>query len=381
MKKTILFIPGFVCDTWCTIENYTVELTKVLQEDFNIIWLVPNIINPDNKFKNEESRSNLSEPVYAIEAKRHNIKLVRADLSKKNIIKNLLTLNKIFKQYNIDAVYTEFGFERYMATICSKLLGKKTIFRAHGSMGGNHKIIKYVIHSLFMDVFLAVSYYVSTFIPKFKKQYIIQNAIDVKKEQDLSEQELFQLKKELGLEKFENIVIMIAKFDKGKRYDVALDIVEKVRNNTNKNIGFVFLGAGDLYDYYQQEIKNRNLQDVVYAPGYTTEVEKYLQISDVSILTSLEEGLPCCFLESLNYGLPLIAFNRNWAHELIKNGTNGYLIDIDDINQYANTILELVNNEVKRKEFSKNSRKIICENFNMDLWRQKMKKTFNEILR
>ncbi len=42
-------------------------------------------------------------------------------------------------------------------------------------------------------------------------------------------------------------------------------------------------------------------------PGYTTRVSDYLKIADMTILTSLEEGLPCSFLESMNYKLPLVA--------------------------------------------------------------------------
>lgn len=380
MKKTILFVPGFVCDTWCTIENYTLELTKLLSDDFNIIWLAPNIKNPDNQFKNIENANILQEPMYVTEAKKHNIKVVTVDLSKKNIVKNLFSLSKIFKEYKVDATYTEFGFERYMVNICSKLLGKKTIFRAHGALCGKYEKIKHLIHSLFTDVSIAVSYYIAGFIPKSKKQYVIQNAMNVKERIKWSERKLLENKKKLGLEKFEKIIIMIAKFDKGKRYDVALDIVEKVKNNTDKKIGFVFLGAGELYEYYLEEIRKRKLQNFIYAPGYTNHVDKYLEVSDISILTSLEEGLPCGLLESLNNCLPLITFNREWARELVMDGVNGYLIEIDDIDQYSNAILDLINNDSKKEKFADNSYKIICENFNSDLWQQKMKKAFNEIM-
>lgn len=380
MKKTILLVPGFVCDTWCTIENYTLELTKVLSDDFNIIWLVSNINNPYNVFKNKENREVLKEPVCATEAKKNDIQVINADLSKYNLLKNIFVLNKIFKQYNVDAIYTEFGFERYMATICTKLLGKKTIFRAHGSLGGNYKNLKYIIHSLFVDVFLPVSNYTATFIPKHKKQCVIHNSIDIKKKKELSLQELFNAKKKLGLEKFEKIIVMIAKFDEGKRHNIALNIIERVISAANKNVGFVFLGTGDLYEYYLNEIRNRNLQDVIYAPGYTNDVDKYLEVSDISMLTSLEEGLPCSFLESMNYSLPLIAFNKIWAQELITNEFNGYLINIDNTEQYAKAILELIDNEQKMKNFGNNSYKILNKSFNMNLWQQKMKEIFNKIM-
>jgi len=378
--KTILFIPGFVCDTWSTIENYTIELTEALSDDYNIIWLAPSMKNPYNIFKNKDNRENLQEPVYVTEAKKHNIKVIVADLSKFNLLKNLLVLQKIFKEYKVDATYTEFGFERHIATICSKLLGKKTIFRAHGALGGKCQFAKSIIHKYFIDFFLPVSYYISGFIPKSKKSCVIQNSINIAEHEENYSETKEKIKKELGLEKFEYIITMIAKFNKGKRYDVAIDIVEKIKKNTDKNVGFVFLGNGELYEQYLNEVKDRNLSDSVIMPGHIKEVWKYLKASDVSMLTSLEEGLPCSLLESMNYKLPLIAFNRGWARELITNGINGYLIDIDDKDKYSEAILNLINQPKKMKKLGENSYKILSENFNTNLWKEKMKKTFNEIM-
>lgn len=380
--KTILFIPGFVCDTWSTIEQYTIQLTEALSDEYNIIWLVPSMSNRYNRFKNKnkENRLKLTEPVYVTEAKKHNIKIVTADLSKFNLIKNMFVLNKIFKKYNVDAIYTEFGFERWIATICSKLLGQKTIFRAHGAMGGNYSFFKNLIQKTFIDFFLPVSYYIGSFIPKSKVSYVVQNSIDIVNDKEIFSDDKEIIKKELGLERFERLVIMIAKFDKGKRYNVALDIIEKIINATDKNIGFIFLGAGELYDFYLEDVKKRNLDNIIMMPGYTTKVKKYLAVSDVSILTSLEEGLPCSLLESMEYRLPLIAFNREWARELITNGINGYLIDVDDKEKYAQSLLNLLNDDDKRKEFGANSYKILNANFSMEIWRERMKKVFNEIM-
>lgn len=380
MKKTILFIPGFVCDTWSTIENYTIELTKALSNDFNIIWLAPSIDNPYNIFKNEKNKTALKEPVYVTKAKENNIQVVTANLSKINLIKNLFVLNKIFKQYKVDATYTEFGFERQIATICSKLLGMKTIFRAHGALGGNYKFLKFIVFNLFMDFFLAVSYYTASFIPKYKKQYVIQNSIDIRNEEKISQDEANAIKKGLGLDKFEIIVTMIAKFDAGKRHNIVAEIIKKIVDKSNKKIGFLFLGSGELSNQFLEQTKQLNINDFVCLPGHVNNIDEYLKISDISILTSLEEGLPCSFLESMNYRLPLVAFNKGWARELITNGINGYLIDIDDNDDFAKALLELINNETKRNEFGQNSYTILKENFSLELWQKKMKNTFKKIM-
>ncbi|ENM5803998.1 glycosyltransferase family 1 protein, partial [Vibrio mimicus] len=62
--KNVLFVPGFVCDTWSPIEKYTIDLANELRDECNVIWFVPSIESPSNKFKHEESRFSLSKPLF-----------------------------------------------------------------------------------------------------------------------------------------------------------------------------------------------------------------------------------------------------------------------------------------------------------------------------
>ena len=61
----------------------------------------------------------------------------------------------------------------------------------------------------------------------------------------------------------------------------------------------------------------------------------YLYDADYSVLLSDSEGCPYQVLESLTYGVPVIATDIPSIHELITNGENGYIIPLDmdfDIN-------------------------------------------------
>lgn len=55
----------------------------------------------------------------------------------------------------------------------------------------------------------------------------------------------------------------------------------------------------------------------------------YLADADYSILLSNSEGCPYQVLESLSYGVPVIATDIPSIHELITNGENGYIVPLD----------------------------------------------------
>jgi glycosyltransferase involved in cell wall biosynthesis len=87
----------------------------------------------------------------------------------------------------------------------------------------------------------------------------------------------------------------------------------------------------------QEEIdlfKNGSIVNV----GYTSEVEKYLAITDVFLFPSKKEGLPVCIVEALAMGVPVVTLDERGNSDVVKNDFNGYLVksisksnDIDKI--------------------------------------------------
>lgn len=75
----------------------------------------------------------------------------------------------------------------------------------------------------------------------------------------------------------------------------------------------------------QQEIdlyKNKSIINV----GFTSEVEKYLAITDVFLFPSKKEGLPVCIVEAMAMGVPIVTLDERGNSDVVKNHFNGYLI-------------------------------------------------------
>ena len=75
------------------------------------------------------------------------------------------------------------------------------------------------------------------------------------------------------------------------------------------------------------------------------------------------EPLSRSTLEALSFGLPLIVSNKGGNKEVVINGKNGYLVDLN-AQKITEKILLLLRNEIKRTTFSKKSINLLQTRFN-----------------
>ena len=71
-------------------------------------------------------------------------------------------------------------------------------------------------------------------------------------------------------------------------------------------------------------------------------------------MSSRFEGLPLVLIEAKQLGLPCISFDcPNGPSEVIRRGTDGDLIPLGDETKMAESILTLINDRSKIKEYGK----------------------------
>jgi glycosyltransferase involved in cell wall biosynthesis len=360
----------------------SIHLTEAARGEYDIIWLVPTIDNKYNRFTYPRNRLTMKSPLFVEELQKRAIPFIEGNVSKYNILKNMILFRKIFREYDIDAVWTQFGFERFYATFFGKLLGRKTIWHERWySLGTKFIFLKRIFYLLFVDCFIAVSAHIGLCLPQQKKIFVVHNGISVKPVQQLGREGKNSMKNKLGLGRFEHIVIMIAAFRDYKRHDLAMKIIEKVYGKSGAGVGFVFLGDGPLLGSFRKEVKGKKLDDFVITPGHKLNTSDYMLASDVMILTShYGEGLPNCLLEGMNYKLPLVAFDMEWAGEIIKHGENGYLVNKKNCEDFADYIISLISDKDKKELMGMNGYRMLMENFDIILCQKKIMNVLKKVM-
>lgn len=151
-------------------------------------------------------------------------------------------------------------------------------------------------------------------------------------------------------------IVYIARYDSDKNQLDALNVFIKVLEKV-PGARMHFYGSGERYRRVLVDMVNQhNLNDKVLIHGFSENVNKIYQDSDVSISTSIREGFSLAVLESLSNGCPVIAYDVKYGpSEMIENNVNGYLVPFGDIVLMAEKVVELLTNNQKGQNMSENS--------------------------
>jgi glycosyltransferase involved in cell wall biosynthesis len=130
---------------------------------------------------------------------------------------------------------------------------------------------------------------------------------------------------------------------------------------------FVFVGRDDMNGEVQQAIQQAKLSQYVSCEGFQTDVSTWFRRARVFVLPSLwNEGCPTAILEAMSYGIPCIAFAMDGIPELVENGNQGVLLQSGDYRGMAESIIKMLNDEVKASKMGGNGQVRVHNHFSLE---------------
>ena len=150
-------------------------------------------------------------------------------------------------------------------------------------------------------------------------------------------------------------VISLGRLESQKGYDLLLKIwfeVEKI----NKEWILEIYGDGSKKQELLKLKLELKLKNVIFM-GETREVEEKLKSASIYVMSSRYEGFGLVLLESLACGVPCIAFDcETGPNDILVDGENGYLIKENDMKNFSEKLLILMNNLELRKKMALNGK-------------------------
>lgn len=142
-----------------------------------------------------------------------------------------------------------------------------------------------------------------------------------------------------------------------KGFDIAIQVAAKVLPQY-PDWTWIICGEGPERKHLENMIEKYKLQNQVILKGNIQNIEKQYQKAAMFVMTSQMEGLPMVLLEAKSWGIPLISFDiMTGPSDIIRNGINGYLVKERNVDEMAARIVELIEEQDKRKSFSAASQK------------------------
>lgn len=286
-------------------------------------------------------------------------------------MKKILTEN----EYDIISCHTPFGgaITRLAARNC-KLKNTKIVYMAHGfhfykGCGLLNWLLFYTAEKYlakFTDAVITINmedYEIAKKKFKTDVKYVPGVGLDTEKFNfKMTSAEKIELRKSLGLKKDDFVMIYAAELLPRKRQEWLIHSLEKLLKE-NPNYHVLLPGKDSVNGKYHELAKSLGLSEQIHFLGFRSDIPKLLNISDIAISTSKQEGLPVNIMEAIYCNLPVVATDCRGNRDLIKNGKNGFVVSIDDKEEFSKKIAYYAKLDKSKKEKIKEYNKKFVEKF------------------
>ena len=101
--------------------------------------------------------------------------------------------------------------------------------------------------------------------------------------------------------------------------------------------------------------------------GHVDNIKEIYENVDLVILPSWREGLSKILIEASAMEKPIITTNTPGCRDIIENGVNGLLVNINSPEEIEKAIIVIMRNFSQAQKFGKNARKTVVNNFDVSL--------------
>ncbi|KAA5933491.1 MULTISPECIES: glycosyltransferase [Pantoea] len=148
-------------------------------------------------------------------------------------------------------------------------------------------------------------------------------------------------------------IVSVARLTEKKGLDVAVK-ASAILKQRGGQFQYTIIGNGDQDEMMRDFIAREGMEDCVSMPGFKPqeEIRRALSEADIFLLPSKTaadgdmEGIPVALMEAMAVGLPVVSTFHSGIPELIENNVSGWLVEEDDPDALAETLLKLSQGEV-----------------------------------
>ncbi|WP_413391328.1 glycosyltransferase family 4 protein [Prochlorococcus marinus] len=322
--------------------------------------------------------------LYIDELKKNDIPFIQSSIIKREIniiddIRSIIFLIKLLNSIKPTFISSHSAKAGFLLRVSSLIYRSSTIiFTAHGwSFSYGIPFFKRVLYYLvelilgrLADAIITVCHSDYNLALKYKitsknKLFCIHNGMPIKS---------YQLKKFSSINKVK--FISVARFENQKDHYSLIKSFSKVSSDDWE---LLLIGDGPNKSYIQEMVCKYNLQDKIYFLGRSSNVETYLNNSDVFILSSLWEGFPRSIIEAMRSSMPIIATDVGGCKESVIHSYNGYLYKRKNITELTRYIQMFINNKNLISIFGNNSFDLYKEKFTYETMYKNTKNIYTKL--
>ena len=304
----------------------------------------------------------------------------------------VVTLSEVIRDRNIAIVHTNSNF-RLEGAMAARLTGTRHLYLAHIEYQPEMPIFRRFpitpasyagLMGELSDKVIAVSDSVAEtlrpMIPEGKLG-VVHNGIELEAF-DAKAAEGGSIREELDIPPDSVLVSAVGRMNPDKGFDLFVEAAG-IALREAENVHFLLIGGREV-DSFEAQIRQR-VEQLDITPnfhflGHRKDVPSILRQSDIFVLSSRREGHPYVMLEAMAASCAVVACNCAGVEETIANGSNGFFVDLEDVEGISGRLLELVRTPSLRTRMGDAARRHIEEHFQATLTTNRLMDTYDELL-
>lgn len=139
------------------------------------------------------------------------------------------------------------------------------------------------------------------------------------------------------------ILINVGRLVYQKRQDILIKAFAKVKKEIDCKLVIIGSGSQEKLKKIAEQLK---VEKDIYFAGFQKNPWKWMAKTNLFVLSSIWEGLPCVITEAITLGLPIVSTKcPSGPREMLLNGEAGYLCDVNNEDDLAEKIIYALNNK------------------------------------
>jgi trehalose synthase len=191
------------------------------------------------------------------------------------------------------------------------------------------------------------------------------------KNRDIPEKKVLEYIEKACIPTDKPIITQVSRLDPWKNPEGVIEVFKKVKEKVDCRLVFCYNVASDdpegliMYNkVYKKAKKYLAKKDIIFVIGNKEPLVNAVQrFSDVIIQKSTREGFCLAVTEALWKGTPVVASNVGGIPIQIEDAHNGFLLEPDDDDGFADRIIYLLKNPSEKTRLGENAREYVRKRF------------------
>jgi glycosyltransferase involved in cell wall biosynthesis len=323
----------------------------------------------------------------------HEVRNLVQPLDLRNDITALFKIVRILKREKIDVVHTHNSKAGFLGRLAGRLAGTPVVIHTvHGFAFHDAEFLwrrslfrvlermaaPWADHTIFISRPM-IDWARAHGILREGHYSKIFSGIDLDAFHRYRQEDLDNLREELGLQRSDRVIGFVSKLWEGKGHETALQAMTQVAASVPE-AKLLLVGEGPIEKKLRELTRKLGIERSVIFAGFRTKIAELTSLCEICILPSFFEGMGRVLLEAGACGKPVVASNVGGIPDVVKDRMTGFLVPPGDSSALFGEILRLLSDPDLAREMGEAAKQRINEKFDVRTMVREIVELYEEYL-